>query len=112
MQHSDYIFDIIENLNELADGKTEDQFLDVLELLHVYYKCVDSPEIKSACECVEDQNYIQINDCLDERDLGVALAYERGIFSDLERVSDMEKTAELMKTGNITTVHIGIFGNN
>ena len=84
---SDYIFDIIENLNNLADGKTEDQFLDELELLHVYYKCVDSPEIKSACECVEDQNYIQINDCFNEQDLGIALAYERGIFSDLERVN-------------------------
>ena len=85
--HSDYIFDIIENLNNLADGKTEDQFLDILELLHVYYKCVDSPEIKAACECVEDQNYIQINDCFNEQDLGIALAYERGIFSDLERVN-------------------------
>ena len=73
---SDYIFDIIENLNNLADGKTEDQFLDELELLHVYYK-----------ECVEDQNYIQINDCFNEQDLGIALAYERGIFSDLERVN-------------------------
>lgn len=84
--HSDYIFDIIENLNDLADGE-EDQFMDELELLHVYYKCVDSPEIKSACECVENQNYIQINDCFNERDLGIALAYERGIFSDLERVN-------------------------
>ena len=84
---SDYIFEIIENLNELADGKTEDQFMDKLELLHVYYKCVDSPEIKAACECVEDQNYIQINDCFNEQDLGIALAYERGIFSDLERVN-------------------------
>ena len=85
--HNDYIFDIIENLNNLADGKTEDQFVEQLELLHVYYKCVDSPEIKSACECVEDQNYIQINDCFNEQDLGVVLAYERGIFSDLERVN-------------------------
>jgi len=89
--HSDYIFDIIENLNELADGKTEDQFVEQLELLHVYYKCVDAPEIKSACECVEDQNYIQIDDCFNEQDLGVALAYERGIFSDLEHIdSDID----------------------
>ena len=73
------IFEIIENLNNLADGKTEDQFMDELELLHVYYKCVDSPEIKSACECVEDQNYIQISDCWTDQDLGIALASERGL---------------------------------
>ena len=84
---SDYIFDIIENLNELADGKTEDQFLEKLELLHVYYKCVDSPEIKSACECVEDQNYIQINDCWTDQDLGIALASERGLLHQLEKIS-------------------------
>ena len=84
---SDYIFDIIENLNELADGKTEDQFMDKLELLHVYYKCVDSPEIKSACECVEDQNYIQISDCWTDQDLGIALASERGLLHQLEKIS-------------------------
>ena len=88
---SDYIFDIIENLNNLADGKTDHQFMEELELLHVYYKCVDSPEIKAACDCVESQNYIQLNDCYTEQDLGVALAYERGIFSDLSRVdSDID----------------------
>lgn len=73
-------------MNELADGKTDDQFMDELELLLAYYECVGSPEIKSACECVEDQNYIQINDCLNEQDLGVALAYERGIFSELNHI--------------------------
>jgi len=82
--NNDYIFDIIENLNNLAEGKTEDQFMNELEVLHAYYKCVDSPEIKSACECAEEQNYIQFNDCYTEQDLGVALAYERGIFDELK----------------------------
>lgn len=85
--YSDYIFDIIENLNNLADGETEDQFMDKLELLHVYYKCVDSLEIKSACECVEDQNYIQISDCWTDQDLGIALASERGLLHQLEKIS-------------------------
>lgn len=85
--HNDYIFDIIENLNNLAEGKTEDQFMSELEVLHAYYECVDSPEIKSACECVEDQNYIQLNDCYTEQDLGIALAYERGIFNDLNHLN-------------------------
>lgn len=85
--HNDYIFDIIENLNNLAEGETEDQFVEQLELLHVYYKCVDSPEIKSACECVEDQNYIQINDCWTDQDLGIALASERGLLHQLEKIS-------------------------
>ena len=74
-------------MNELADGKTEDQFLEKLELLHVYYKCVDSPEIKAACECVEDQNYIQISDCWTDQDLGIALASERGLLHQLEKIS-------------------------
>ena len=84
---SDYIFEIIESLNNLAEGETEAQFLEKLEVLHAYYKCVDSPEIKSACECVEEQNYMRLNDCYTEQDLGVALAYERGIFNELNHVN-------------------------
>ena len=61
--------------------------MDKLELLHVYYKCVDSPEIKAACECVEDQNYIQISDCWTDQDLGIALASERGLLHQLEKIS-------------------------
>jgi hypothetical protein len=84
--HSDYIFDIIENLNELADGETEDQFLEKLRLVHVFYECVGG-DIMTACKCIEDQSYIELSDCVTEQDLGAELAYERGIFDGLNNIS-------------------------
>lgn len=83
--HSDYIFDIIENLNELADGETEDQFMEKLRLIHVFHECVGG-DIMTACNCIEDHSFIELSNCVTDQDLGVALAYERGIFDELKKI--------------------------
>lgn len=81
--NSDYIFDIIENLNNLADGETEDQFTEKLRLVHVFHECVGS-DIMTACNCIENHSFIELSDCVTEQDLGIALAYRRGIFDELK----------------------------
>lgn len=83
---SDYIFEIIESLNDLAEDATEDQFLEKLRLVHVFYECIGS-HIMTACKCIEDHSFIELSDCVTEQDLGVALAYERGIFEELKHVN-------------------------
>lgn len=82
---SDYIFEILESLNDLAEDETDDQFLEKLRLVHMFYKCIGS-HIINACKCIKEQNYIQLDDCYTNQDLGIALAYERGIFSALEHI--------------------------
>ena len=82
---SDYIFEILESLNDLAEDETDEQFLEKLRLVHMFYKCIGS-HITNACKCIKEQNYIQLNDCYTNQDLGVALAYERGIFSELNHI--------------------------
>ena len=71
---SDYIFEILEKLR----------------LVHMFYKCIGS-HIINACKCIKEQNYIQLNDCYTNQDLGIALAYERGIIDELNNIhSDID----------------------
>ena len=82
---SDYIFEILGCLNDLAENETDDQFLEKLRLVHVFYECVGS-HIETACNCIENHSFIELSNCVTEQDLGVALAYERGIFEELKHV--------------------------
>ena len=80
---SDYIFDIIENLNKKEINPMACFLVPTTE-------AIVTTVIKHAADKKGSDNIfikkMGLNDCYTNQDLGIALAYERGIFSELNHI--------------------------